>query len=170
MRRLLTTLSLIAVVAVAASVAAAMESTKTKMAQHSTVAPKYGTSAPESLQWGPGPPSLPKGAEVAMLEGNPSKPGPFTFRARMPDGYRIPAHWHPGVEHVTVISGTFHLGMGPKFDENAGQAYAPGSFTWMAPHMKHYAWVTGETVIQLHGMGPWGITYVNPADDPRRAK
>ena len=170
MRRLLTTLSLIALVAVAASAATAMESTKTKMPQHPTASPKYGTSAPESLHWGPGPPSLPAGAEVAMLEGNPFKPGPFTFRARMPDGYRIPAHWHPGVEHVTVMSGMFHLGMGEKFDENAGQAYAPGSFAWMAPHMKHYAWVTGETVIQLHGMGPWGITYVNPADDPRRAK
>ena len=170
MRRLLTALSLIVLVAVAASAANAMKPTKTTTAHHATAAPKYGASTPNNLQWGPAPPGLPSGAEVSVLEGDPSKPGPFTIRAKMPDGYRIQAHWHPGVEHVTVMSGTFHLGMGPKFDENAGQAYAAGSFLWMGPHMKHYAWATGETVIQLHGMGPWGITYVNPADDPRGAK
>ena len=170
MRRLLTALSLIVLVAVAASAASAMKSTKNTTAHHAMAAPKYGASTTDNLQWGPVPPALPPGAELSVLEGNPFKPGPFTMRVKMPDGYRIPAHWHPGVEHVTVMSGTFHLGMGPKFDEKAGQAYAPGSFAWMAPHMKHYAWATGETVIQLHGTGPWGITYVNPADDPRGAK
>jgi hypothetical protein len=74
------------------------------------------------------------------------------------------------VEHVTVVSGTFNLGMGDKFDDKAGQAMPAGTFGFLPPMMKHFAWATGETVIQLHGMGPWEIVYVNPADDPRGAK
>ena len=85
----------------------------------------------------------------------------------MPDGYRIMPHWHPTTENVTVISGTFHLGMGEKFDDTAGSEMPPGSFGFLGPRMKHYAWTTGETEVQVHGMGPFKLVYVNPADDPR---
>lgn len=118
------------------------------------------------LAWSPAK-GLPAGAEIAVLEGDPSKEGPFTLRARMPEGYKIAPHRHPGVEHVTVISGTFHLAAGETMDMGAGKVLTAGGFAAMPPKMPHSAWVDGETVIQLHGMGPWGITYVNPADDPR---
>jgi quercetin dioxygenase-like cupin family protein len=123
--------------------------------------------APGDIKWADAPAILPRGAKVAVLEGNPSKAGPFVMRVRMPDGYRIAPHTHPKAERVTVLSGTFHLGMGGKFDPAKGRAMPAGSFgTWPAG-MKHYVWVEGETVIQLHGTGPWSLTYVNPADDPR---
>lgn len=123
---------------------------------------------PDQLQWTDGPPSLPSGAKLAVLEGDPTKEGPFTIRLMFPDGYRIPPHWHPSVEHVTVISGTFNLAKGEKADTSKGTALPPGSFFLLAPKSPHFASATGETVIQLHGMGPWGINYVNPADDPRK--
>ena len=87
-----------------------------------------------------------------------------------PTGYTIQPHSHPGVEHLTVISGTFNLGMGEKFDKSGGRALGAGGFAFMPPGMKHFAWTTGETVIQLHGVGPWRINYVNAADDPRNKK
>ncbi|MBC7790030.1 MAG: SgcJ/EcaC family oxidoreductase [Anaerolineae bacterium] len=127
----------------------------------------HGMVAPSELKWTDAPPSLPRGAKVAAIEGNPAEPGPFTMRVMLPDKYRIPPHQHPGVEHVTVISGTFHLGMGERFDAGSGRALTAGSFSYMPARMPHYAWSTGETVVQLHGQGPWGITYVNAADDPR---
>src|SRR5262245_22982071 len=126
--------------------------------------------APADIQWGPAPPGLPAGAKAAVLEGDPSKEGPFTIRAQMPDGYKVPPHWHPAIEHVTVISGTLHLGMGDKIDKAAAKTLPAGSFSYMPAQMHHFAWMEGETVLQIHGMGPWGITYVNPADDPRNAK
>ena len=90
------------------------------------------------------------------------------MRLRMPDGYKIPSHTHTASEHVTVINGMFNLGMGGKFDAAAGTKMPPGTFGFLASGMKHYAWATGDTVIQLNGMGPWTITYVNPSDDPRK--
>ncbi len=128
----------------------------------------HGMVAPNELKWMPSPSSLPPGAKVAAIEGNPAEPGPFTMRIMLPDKYRIPPHWHPGVEHVTVISGTFHLGMGEQFDASMGRALTAGSFSFMPTKTPHYAWSTGETVVQLHGQGPWGITYVNAGDDPRK--
>lgn len=125
---------------------------------------------PDGLKWQDGPPSLPPGAKFAVLEGDPAKPGPFVFRVKVPDGYRIPPHTHPKPERVTVVSGTFHLGMGETFDATKGEALPAGAYgTWPAG-MKHYVWVKGETVVQFHGDGPWVIKYVNPADDPRNAK
>jgi quercetin dioxygenase-like cupin family protein len=122
------------------------------------------------MKWVDGPASLPAGAKVAMLEGNPAQEGPFTMRLQLPDGFQIQPHWHPAVEHVTVISGTFNLGTGEKFDKSAGRALGAGSFAFMPSGMRHYAWATGETVLQVHGMGPWKINYVNPPDDPRNKK
>ena len=127
----------------------------------------HGLIAPSDVTWGPAPASLPPGAQAALLEGDPAKPGPFTLRIRMPDGYKIPPHYHPAVEHVTVLQGTFVLGMGEKVTPDSEKPLAAGSFAYMSVGMRHFARTQGDTVIQLHGVGPWGITYVNPSDDPR---
>jgi anti-sigma factor ChrR (cupin superfamily) len=125
---------------------------------------------PDSLKWQDGPPSLPPGAKIAVLEGDPTKEGPFVFRVKVPDGYKIPPHTHPKPERVTVISGTFHLGMGEAFDDKKGNALPAGTYGMWLAGMKHFVWVKGETVVQFHGDGPWVIEYVNPADDPRKGK
>jgi len=129
-----------------------------------------GLFLPAQIKWKDGPASLPPGAQMAVLEGDPGKEGPFVMRLRLPDGYHIPPHVHPKPERVTVISGTFNIGMGDKFDPKAGRAMPAGTFgTWPAG-MKHFVWAKGETVIQLHGNGPWEIKYLNPTDDPRKPK
>lgn len=119
------------------------------------------------IEWKDGPPSLPPGAKFAVLEGDPTKEGPFVFRVKAPDGYRIPPHTHPKMERVTVISGTFNIGMGETFDETRTKPMPAGTYGYWEPGMKHFVWIKGETVAQFHGMGPWKIEYVNPADDPR---
>ena len=124
---------------------------------------------PDKLEWKKGPPSLPAGAEFVVIEGDPSKAEFFAMRLRLPDGYRVPPHWHPVHERVTVISGTFHLGQGEKFDAKATQALKAGSYFTMPPEMRHFARAEGETVVQLNSVGPWEIRYVDSADDPRRA-
>lgn len=122
---------------------------------------------PDTLVWKDAT-SLPRGAKLALIEGNPSEPGPFTFRVRFPANFDIPAHWHPAIEHVTVISGAFNIGEGDKLDRSKTRAIPVGGFSFMAPRHNHFAWTGEETIIQAHGVGPWGITYVNPADDPRK--
>jgi Domain of unknown function (DUF4437) len=124
----------------------------------------------KDLKWQDGPASLPKGALIALLEGDPSKEGPFVIRIKFPDGCRIMPHTHPKRERVTVISGILNIGMGEKFDEKAGRAMPAGSYGSWPEGMKHFGWATGETVIQLHGIGPWSIQYLNPDDDPRNSK
>ena len=126
--------------------------------------------APSEVKWKDGPGSLPPGAKFAVLEGDPAKEGPFLMRLWMPDGYKIQPHMHPKVERITVISGTFNLGMGDKFDQSATRAMPTGTYGFWSAGMQHFAWTKGETVLQLHGIGPWTITYVNPADDPRVKK
>lgn len=126
--------------------------------------------APADIKWQEGPASLPKGAKMAVLEGEPSKRGPFVLRIKLPDGFRVMPHTHPKDERVTVISGTLYLGEGAKFDEKAGKAVPVGSYARTAAGMKHFGWVKGETVLQLHGEGPWLIEYVDPRDDPRKGK
>jgi quercetin dioxygenase-like cupin family protein len=123
---------------------------------------------PEQMTWAPGPPSLPAGAQVVMLEGNPAKAEPLTMRMKFPAGYRVAPHTHPAIEHVTVLSGTLHIGAGDTFDRNGGKRLPAGSFAAMPTGMPHFVWTSEETVIQMHSVGPWGITYVNPADDPRK--
>jgi quercetin dioxygenase-like cupin family protein len=124
--------------------------------------------APDELTWGPAPPGLPPGPQLAVVSGDPSKAGlPFTMRVKFPDGYKVPPHWHPTDENVTVIQGTLNIGTGDKFDESAGKQLPAGSFAMMPKKMHHFAWATGETIVQIHGTGPFAITYVNPADDPR---
>ena len=125
---------------------------------------------PDAIKWQPGPPSLPKGAMMAVLEGDPTKAGPFVFRVKLPDGYRVPPHTHPKIERVTVIAGTFFIGQGDRFDPKKGHGMTAGTFGHWPAGMKHFVWTEGETVLQFHGIGPWSIEYVNPADDPRSAK
>jgi quercetin dioxygenase-like cupin family protein len=114
------------------------------------------------IAWQQGPASLPPGAKLAVLEGDPAKDGPFTMRLMLPDGYKIPPHTHPKVEYVTVIAGTFNLGMGEKFDESTGREMPAGTFGFWLAGMKHFAWAKGETIIQLHGAGPWTINILTP--------
>jgi quercetin dioxygenase-like cupin family protein len=142
---------------------AALAQAEKEMAEPST----YSAA---DIVWKDGPAALPPGAKVAVLEGDPAKEGFFTMRLLLPDGYKVPPHTHPKVEHVTVISGTMHLGMGEQFDQSAGRTLPAGTFGFWPAGMKHFAWFTGETIIQLHGIGPWGINYVNPAADPRNTK
>src|SRR4051794_29105185 len=104
---------------------------------------------PEQVDWRDGPPSLPPGAKFVVLEGDPAKEGFFAMRAKMPDGFRIPPHWHPGVERITVLAGTFHLGNGEKFDRAATQALPTGTYSAMQPGMRHFGWAEGETIIQV---------------------
>ena len=122
----------------------------------------------DAVQWGPAPPQLPKGAQLAVLSGDPGKSGLYIVRAKMPDGYAVPAHWHKRAENVTVISGTFNIGMGDKLDKAKGEALGPGGYFGAAPKMRHYAWATGETVIEISGLGPFDITYVDPKEDPSK--
>jgi hypothetical protein len=113
-------------------------------------------------------PRLPRGAQVAILAGNPGKEGHYIILAKLPDGFEIPAHWHTNAENVTVISGIFNVGMGDKLDTSRGAALAPGGFfSSGTAQMHHYAWTTGETLIQVTGVGPFDVNYVNPDDDPR---
>lgn len=126
--------------------------------------------SPARIKWQEGPPSLPKGALMAILEGDPAKEGPFVFRVKLPDGYRIPPHTHPKTERITVLSGKFHIGMGDKFDEKTGNTMTVGTYGYWPAGMSHFVWTKGETILQFHGRGPWSIQYVNPKDDPRNQK
>jgi quercetin dioxygenase-like cupin family protein len=129
-----------------------------------------GLFPPDAIQWMDVPNALPPGAKLAVLEGNPFGEGMYTMRLSMPAGYRIPPHYHKKYERVTVISGTFHLGMGDKFDQSTAAAMPAGTFGYLGPNMNHYAFASEPTVIQLHGDGPWGIYYLDPKTDPRNAK
>lgn len=126
-----------------------------------------GMWMPGDMEWQDGPASLEEGAEMAVLEGDPGELGAFVIRLRVPDGFRVNPHWHPRTERVTVISGTFLLGMGSEFDEDELMRFPAGSYAYWEPEMHHFAQAEGETTIQLHGIGPWEIHYINPGDDPR---
>ncbi len=121
---------------------------------------------PAAIEWRAAD-SLPPGAQIAVLEGDPSREGFFTMRIKMPDGYRVPPHFHSMQERVTVLSGTLNLGAGNAFDASATKPLPAGTYSSMPPGMTHFGWMTGETVLQLTTTGPWTVTYVDPADDPR---
>jgi quercetin dioxygenase-like cupin family protein len=125
-------------------------------------------NGPDMVKWGPVPPSFPKGAMIAVLSGDPFKDGAYVVRLKMPANYQIPAHHHPTTENVTVLSGSFHAGMGDKLDVHKGQTFEPGGFASLPAGMNHFAWATTETIVQVHGDGPFAIAYVNPADDPSK--
>jgi len=120
------------------------------------------------VTWGPAPPIFNKGAQMAVLSGNPGAAGPFVVRLKMPAGYKIAPHWHPTDEHVTVVAGTFALGMGDTFDPKAAKSLTPGGYALLPAEMHHYAWTQDGATVQVHGMGPFVLNYVNPADDPSK--
>ncbi len=122
---------------------------------------------PQDIKWGSTPPSLPAGAEAAVLYGDPAKEGMFALRIKAPKGYRIPPHTHPKPEVITVISGKFSLGMGPAADRAGIESLPAGSFSSMPAGVAHYVFVDEDAVIQINAAGPWGIDYVNAKDDPR---
>jgi len=162
MRNMLVTLAAaLALGSIGAPVALAQSSAHTAMASDHMMA------TPDEFKW-VDIPSLPPGAKLAVIEGPLNQAGPLTFRLKLPANYQIPAHWHPAIEHVTVISGTFNMGAGDKLDRAKTKALTAGSIAIMQPKTAHYAWTKDETIVQVHGMGPWGVTYVNPADDPRK--
>ena len=157
-------------VALSATFALSMLAAPVALAQssgHSAMANDHMMATSDELKWvdiG----SLPPGAKLAVIEGPLNQAGPLTFRLKFPANYEIPAHWHPAIEHVTVISGTFNMGTGDKLDRAKTKALTAGGIAIMQPKTTHYAWTKDETIVQVHGMGPWGVTYVNPADDPRK--
>ena len=123
---------------------------------------------PGAITWVACPPSVPQGAQCAAIMGDPTKANTqFSFRIKMPDNFRLPPHFHPADENIVVISGVFNMGLGDKFDPASMHALPVGSFAQMPKGTHHFASAKGETIVQLFGIGPWGITYVNPKDDPR---
>jgi quercetin dioxygenase-like cupin family protein len=122
------------------------------------------------VTWKDGPPSLPKGSQMAVLYGDPSKDGIFVMRLKFPANYKIAPHTHAVDEVVTVVSGEFNLGMGTQFDAGKTKALKAGGVVAMPPGMQHYVQINQETVVQLSTRGPWSIAYVNPADDPRKSQ
>jgi quercetin dioxygenase-like cupin family protein len=123
---------------------------------------------PKDIKWGPAPPDLPKGAELAVLHGDPSKKAVFTLRLKLPAGYKIPPHWHTKDEQLTILSGVFILHMGDTMDAPASNLEA-GAYHFLPGKMHHAAVANGETTLQLDGMGPFDIHYLNPADNPNKA-
>ena len=153
--------------------AVAAQPSDNKSAPKSTMKPAMPHNAflPDDVKYGPAPPFVPTGAQLAVLEGNPmGTTGDYTIRLKMPDGYQIAPHWHPKRENVTVITGTLNVGMGDKFDETKMKAFPAGSFAYLDPSMHHYVKTKGETVVQIHGMAPVKFNYINPADDPSTKK
>ena len=140
----------------------------TVVEKKATPAVKHTMIDASQLKWGPAPPALPAGAEVAVLDGDPSKPGAFALRIKFPDGYTVQPHWHPTTENLVVLNGTLMVGVGDKFDEGTMHALAAGGYSKMPAKTNHYVRAKGETMIQLYGVGPFVITYVNPKDDPRK--
>jgi len=126
---------------------------------------------PSDIKWGDAAPGLPAGAKMAVLNGDPGQTGPFTVRLKAPAGYKVMPHTHPTAERLTVISGSFKIGMGEKFDEASMQEMGPGGYVVMPANMAHYAKGAGkESIVQIDSEGPFQINYVNPTDDPRNAK
>lgn len=138
------------------------------LAQESKTATHIALTAAD-VKWGQAPPSLPKGAQFAVVSGDPGKAGPFVIRLKFPAGYKVAPHWHPTDEHVTIISGTVALGMGEKFDQAAMKELSAGGYGMLPAEMRHYAMAKTAATIQVHGMGPFVLNYVNPADDPSNA-
>jgi quercetin dioxygenase-like cupin family protein len=120
------------------------------------------------VKWGPGPDALPAGAQLAVMAGDPASKGFISLRAKMPAGYKVPPHWHPTDEHVTVLEGTFLLGQGDKIDEKTAHELKAGGYINAMANMHHYAVAKTPVVLQIDMMGPFEITYINAADDPRK--
>jgi quercetin dioxygenase-like cupin family protein len=121
------------------------------------------------IKWADAP-SVAPGAKLAVLEGSPKAKGPFTMRVLLPANTKVPVHTHPAVERVTVLSGAFHFAVGDKYDAARTEAYRPGDGFIVPAGMPMFGFTKEETVIQLHGIGPWGMNYLNPADAPGKKR
>ena len=128
---------------------------------------QLATLTPDQMKWADGPPTIP-GSKAAVISGNPREAGPFTMRLFLPAGSRVAPHTHGAVEHLTVMFGTFNIGHGAKFDVEKLKALPAGSFVVIPQGHPHFVQIKEATVVQLHGQGPWTITYVDPADDPTK--
>ena len=131
------------------------------LAQSAAPAPK--------LHWGPAPAAFPKGAEMAVVSGDPSQAGVFTIELSMPGGYRIPPHFHPTDEKVEIKKGTFLVGMGHKLDLKQARPMVTGDTGTVSANAHHYGATKGATIVAVTAMGPFAMTYVNPKDDPQNA-
>jgi hypothetical protein len=151
--------------ALVAGVAVAQDAKKADEAKK----PDHIVVTPLSVAWSPGPPDLPKGLMMSVIQGDPGQAAPFTLRAKLPAGYKVAPHFHPADENVTVLSGTFAVGMGDKFDAAALKDLPVGAFASMPAEMHHFAMAKTACILQIHGVGPFKIVYVNPADDPSQA-
>ena len=129
----------------------------------------HGVVPADKVQFGPAPAILPAGAQLAVLEGNPAEKGALVLRLKMPANYKIPAHWHSMDERVTVLSGTFNIGMGEKLSTQGSQALTPGGFVSLPAKMHHFAWASAPTVVQINLEGPFDLFYVDPNDNPQKA-
>ena len=165
MKNITTPRSLLAALALCAATLAFAASHGASASAHDTM-----LYTPDKIVWKDGPASFEKGAQFVVLEGDPAKEGPFVMRLKLPDGFHVRPHTHPKVERVTVIAGAFLLAMGDKLDRASAKPLKAGSYGFWPAGMVHTAWAQGETIVQVHGIGPWTITYVNPADDPRTRK
>jgi quercetin dioxygenase-like cupin family protein len=129
----------------------------------------HGTKEDDKLRWGPAPPIFPAGAQFALVQGDPSVAGQiFTVRLRFPNGYILPPHTHPTDEHVTVLHGTFLVGLGPDFKRSALVPLGEDGFITAPANMAHFASARGMTEVQVHAIGPFQLTYVHPSDDPTK--
>lgn len=162
-------IALIATTSLLAASAAAEEKSKSGAASKAVTA-EPTIHVAENLQWGDAPPRLPAGGKLTVLDGDPGARGPFIARLKMPAGYKIMPHTHPAAERVTVISGTLHIATGDKLDEGAGRKLNAGDFVVFPKGSKHSAWVTEESVIQIQSEGPFDMSYVDRAHDPRQKK
>jgi quercetin dioxygenase-like cupin family protein len=123
-------------------------------------------SSHSNLKWTDGPPSLPSGVQMAIVSGNPGKKGMFTIQLKMPTDYAVPAHSHPTNEVVKVLSGKLHYGMSDKLDMAQAKTLTIGHSVTMKAKMNHWVHAPAPATIQVSGMGPFQITYVDPKDDP----
>ena len=153
---------ILAVVLTAAAIAAPGLAQEPKTSTHIVL-------TPNEVKWGPAPPSVPKGVQLAVVSGNPGASGPFVIRLKIPAGQKIAPHWHPTDENVTVISGTVAFGMGEKFNQAALKSLSAGGYALMPAEMRHFAMAKTAVILQVHGTGPFVLNYVNPADDPSKA-
>jgi quercetin dioxygenase-like cupin family protein len=124
--------------------------------------------SPQDLRWRPAPPAFPPGSEVAALYGDPAKEGPFALRARAPKGFRLPPHTHPAAEIVTVLSGAIRTGLGKDVDPAKERRVPAGGFVATPPGLPHWLTIEEDAIVQVNGVGPWGIDYLDPHDDPRK--
>ena len=157
-------------IALAVAVVFAADQQASSSPLQNTTAIQHQVMNVSDLQWNDAPPGIPAGAKMAVLNGDPTKPGPFTVRLKAPAGYMIGPHTHPSDERVTVISGKFRIGMGDKPNDAFMREVDQGGYVVLPTGMAHYVKLKTEAIVQIDSEGPFQINYLNPSDDPRNAK